>query len=369
MFKNRAVFAIVMALLLAVTMALPGCGAAGADSGASGDASGAASGAAAAAENNGESASSNDNDAAGDVHAAVEVRVASLKGPTSIGLAEFNNEETADGFALINSYDFTIAGTADEIVPKILSDEIDIALLPANLAAVLYNRTEGGIQVLNINTLGVLYLVSANSTIAGLKDLSGHTVFMTGKGTTPEYVVNALLAAQGINDVNLEYKSEATELAAAVSADSEAIAIMPQPYATVVTAQNPNLKICANLTDEWDASFSDGSRLVTGVTVVRTQFAQEHPVAVAEFMAQQKASVAAVNANPANAADKVVEMGIIANAGIAQKAIPFCSLVSIEGSEMATALSGYLTTLFAQAPESIGGSMPQANFYYQRGSN
>ncbi|MDR2108157.1 MAG: ABC transporter substrate-binding protein [Coriobacteriales bacterium] len=352
----RTLLSLVLSLALgALSLSLVACGSGpGAPAGSSASAGGAsaASGISASARS-----------ASGSAPAVV--RVASLKGPTSIGLVQFVSEARAQSPELQNSYDFSIVGTADEILPALVAGDLDIALLPANVASVLYNRTEGGIQALNINTLGVLYVVTADDTIHSLKDLSGRTVLMTGKGTTPEYVMSALLAAQNVADVTLEYKSEATELAAALAADPAAIAVLPQPYVAAVTAKNPDLKIRVSLSDEWDSSFSDGSRLVTGVTVVRADFAREHPGVVEEFCARQRASVDAVNASPATAAPLVVEAGIISSEAIAVQAIPFCSLVSIDGDEMKTALNGYLTTLFAQDPAAIGGALPAADFFYR----
>jgi NitT/TauT family transport system substrate-binding protein len=217
--------------------------------------------------------------------------------------------------------------------------------------------------VININTLGVLYVVTADDAIGSFADLAGRTVLMTGKGTTPEYVMNALLAEQGIENVTLEYKSEATELAAAISADPTAIAVLPQPYVTAVTSKTPELKVRASLSDEWDASFRDNSRMVTGVTVVHAEFAAEHPDALVEFLAQQRSSVEAVNASPATAAPLVVKLGIIDNETIAAAAIPFCSLVDISGAEMRASLSGYLAALAAQDESSVGGALPGEDFY------
>jgi NitT/TauT family transport system substrate-binding protein len=294
----------------------------------------------------------------------VEVRVASLKGPTTIGLASFIHEVRQGSAEVVNSYDFTIAGSADEILPGLIAGKLDIALVPANVASVLYNRTEGAIQVANINTLGVLYVVTADTSIDSLASLAGHTVLMTGKGTTPEYVMDALLSAQGVGDVVLEYKSEATELAAAISADPTAIAVLPQPYAAAVTSKNPSLEIRVSLSDEWDASFGGGSRLVTGTTVVRAEFASAHPAAVAEFLAQQQISVDHANAAPDEVGIVVAELGIIDDAKIAAYAIPYCSLIDISGTEMREALDGYLAVLFARDAASVGGILPGEGFYY-----
>lgn len=297
--------------------------------------------------------------------ASTEVRVASLTGPTSIGLVKFKSD-VADGTADVqNDYTFTMAGTADEIAPSLLQGDYDIALIPANLAATLYNKSNGGLTAIDVNTLGVLYVVTGDTSISSLSDLAGRTVYMTGKGTTPEYVMNYLLAENGLTDsVTLEFKTEATEVAAALTADPSAIGVLPQPYATSACAQNTQLSSVISLTDEWDALQASGSKLVTGVTVVRTAFLQEHPQVVEEFLAQQGASVNYVNENVADAAQMVEDQGIMKSAALAQKAIPQCNLVCLTGADMKDALSGYLSVLYNQDPTSVGGSLPGDDFYY-----
>lgn len=293
----------------------------------------------------------------------VEVRVASLKGPTSIGLASFMGN--VDSLELTNTYTFTIATAADEILPSVIKGETDIALVPANVAAVLYSKTEGGVSVIDINTLGVLNIVTGDASIQSFADLAGKTVYMTGKGATPEYAMNFLLGKAGIADqVTLEFKSEPTEVVQAISADTTAVGLLPQPFATAACIKNEALKAVIDLTDVWTASVDDGSQFLTGVTVVRNEFLAEHPEAVAEFVAQQAASVDAANADPAAVAPLVVQAGIIDAEGVATKAIPSCHLVCITGEEMKTALSGYLQTLFDSDPSSVGGALPADDFYW-----
>ncbi|MCL1846578.1 MAG: PhnD/SsuA/transferrin family substrate-binding protein [Coriobacteriia bacterium] len=309
-------------------------------------------------------------------YGSVPVRVASLKGPTSIGLVDFMEKAEADGGGmgaagdtqaqLIGDYSFQISGTADEILPGMVSGNLDIALVPANVAAVLYNRTNGGITAISVNTLGALYVVSADDSISSLEDLTGRTLLMTGKGTTPEYVMNHLLQQNGLVDkVSLEYKSEATELAAAISADPTAVALLPEPYVTAVTTKNPELSVRLSLADEWQrVEGAQGGKLVAGVTVVRTTFLADHPEVVEEFLVNQAASVDAALRDPGAAAQLVVVRGIIDNPQIAQKAIPQCNLVCLTGDQMQAALGSYLQVLFAADPASIGGALPGDDFYY-----
>lgn len=205
--------------------------------------------------------------------AKTTIKIASLKGPTSMGLAKLmaDNEEGTTA----NDYDFQIKGTADEIVTQIVSGEIDAAAVPCNLSSVLYNKTEGNIKVAAINTLGVLYILENGQNISALTDLKDKTVYSTGKGTTPEYVLNYLLEANDLDpqkDVKIEFKSESTELAALLNEDKEIIAVLPEPYVTTVTTKNPDVRIALSFTEEWDKVAQDDSSLVTGVLIVRNDF-------------------------------------------------------------------------------------------------
>lgn len=294
---------------------------------------------------------------------AVTVRVGSLTGPTSIGLVELM--ERAEAGETQNAYEFTMGGTADEIVPKVIQGELDIALLPANVCSVLWNKTEGGVQAVDINTLGVLSVVTGDAGIASFADLAGRTVFMTGKGQTPEFVVNYLLGAAGIADqVTLEFKSEPTEVVSELVADPSAVGVLPQPFVTAACTKNPDLAAPVSLVDVWDETVSDGSRMVTGATIARSEFVEENPDAVLSFIDDHAASVDAVNGDPEAAAALVVKRGIIEAEPVAAKAIPHCSLVCITGTEMAAALSGYYDVLASADPSSVGGSVPDDSFYF-----
>lgn len=295
----------------------------------------------------------------------VEVHVASLKGPTSIGLVQFM-DQAAEG-ATDNEFDFAISAAADEIVPKVIQGDIDIALVPANVASVLYNKTEGAVQVIDINTLGVLSVVTGDASVASFGDLAGRTVYMTGKGTTPEYVMNYLLERAGLTgQVALEFKSEPTEVLSALLADPSAVGVLPEPFKTAAIAKSEGkLSAPVNLTDVWDELAGDtDSRLLTGVTVVRRAFAEEHPEAVAEFLRCHEASAKAVNATPADWAQAVVDAGIVDNAKIAEKAIPGCMLVCQTGKDMKAALRGYLQVLADADTSAVGGKLPADDFYY-----
>ena len=329
-----------------MSIALNGCGAKGTAAGSAGSTAGSAA-------NN----------------SSTNVRVASLKGPTTIGLVHFMDQAASRQNDLVNSYSFTLSTAADEVLPSLIKGDIDIALIPANAASVVYNKTKGGITCLNVNTLGVLSVVTGDASIASFKDLAGKTVYLTGKGTTPEYVMNYLLDAAGIaGNVTLEFKSEATEVVSLLASDSTAIGVLPQPFATAALVKNQALTAPIDLTEAWDEvseQTGDNSELVTGVTVVRNEFLAEHPEAVEEFLKGQSASVEYVNKHPEKAAKLVVEQGILESEAVAKKAIPACHLVCLTGKKLKQALAGYLEVLYQADASSVGGSLPADDFYYQ----
>ena len=252
--------------------------------------------------------------------------------------------------------------TAAAKTETLVSGDLDIALLPANMAAALYNKTEGKIAVLNINTLGVLYCVTGDENIHSVKDLAGKTVLTTGQGATPEYVLRYLLQENGVTDCTLEFKSEPTEIASALAADPAAIAVLPQPFVTVAEAKNDKLKTAFSLSDSWDA-LNNGSRLVTGVTVVRQEVLKAQPDAVKTFREEQARSAATAVQDPETAAKAVVAFGILENEGIAKKALPACNITNLDGAEMKQALSGYLQVLYSADPKAVGGKLPDDAFY------
>lgn len=293
------------------------------------------------------------------------IRVGSLKGPTSMGLVSLM-DKAAKG-ETSNVYEFTMTGKADELVGKIANGDLDIALVPANVASVLYAKTQGNVTVLDINTLGVLYVVASDDSITSMADLKGRTIYMTGKGTTPEYVMNYLLKENGLGsgDVDLQFKSEATEVASILKQDSSAIGVLPQPFATAACIQNEDLKTVLDLTEQWDMLNKDsGSMLVTGVTLVRSDFLRENRSPIEDFLKDHAESTLFTSGHPEEAAALIAAQGIVEKAPIAQKALPYCNIVCITGQEMKDALSGYLSILMEQDAKSIGGQMPGDDFYY-----
>ena len=291
------------------------------------------------------------------------VRIAGLKGPTTMGLVNLLDMERSGKAS--QHYDLQLYGAADEIVPKLIKGELDMAAIPANLAATLYQKTNGGIQVMAVNTLGVLYVVEKGDSIHSFADLKGRTILSTGKGTTPEYVLRYLLNANGIDpdkDVTIEYYSEATEVTAQMANTEDAIAVLPQPYVTAAGLQDDTLRVALDLTEEWN-KVAD-TQLITGVTVVRKEYAEEHPDVVAAFLTDYAKSVEAANADLDGTAALCEEQGVVAKAAIAKKALPNCNIVCLTGDELKTNASAYLQVLFDADPKAVGGAMPGDDFYW-----
>ncbi len=290
------------------------------------------------------------------------VRIGSLKGPTTIGIVNLMDKAskgTSEG-----KYEFTMSAAPDEITAKIVSGDIDIALVPANLASVLYNKTEGGITAIDINTLGVLYCVTGDTSITSVKDLSGKKVITTGQGATPEYSLRYLLDQNGITDCEIEFKSESTEVAAVLAEDPSQIAVLPQPFVTVACAQNEAISIAFSLEEEWQLT-TGGLGMVTGVTVVRNDFLKAHPEAVKTFIKEHGESVNAANSDLDTTASLVVANEIIGKEPLAKKAIPFCNVVCMTGDSVKNNLAPYLEVLYNSDPKSVGGKLPGDEFYYK----
>ena len=291
------------------------------------------------------------------------IKIAGLKGPTSMGLVKIM-EDNENGSAA-NIYEFTIAGSADEITPKLTQGSLDIAAVPANLASVLYNNTDGAIEIIAINTLGVIYIVDKNEGITSLEDLKGQTIYATGKGSTPEYALRYILEENGIdpdNDVTIEWKTEPTEVVSTLAVEESGVAMLPQPYVTVAQTQIDGLEIAIDLNKEWD-NLQNDSLFITGVLVARKDFVEENQEAISAFLKEYQASTEYTNNNIEDAAALIEKFDIV-SAAVAQKAIPYCNITFISGEEMKTAMNGYLEVLYEQNPASVGGTLPADDFYY-----
>ncbi len=292
------------------------------------------------------------------------VRIVALKGPTAMGLVKLMDESENDSTSLANSYTFSIEASPDAVTPLIAKNEVDIACIPANLAAVLYNNT-GKIQVVAVNTLGVLYLVgTGDASISSLDDIKGKTIYAAGKGSTPQYAIETILSGYGLVDgvdVNLEWKSEHAECVAALLADPEALAVLPQPFATSAMMQQSSLVILADLNDLWKDIA--GTSLITGVTVVNKEFAEKNREAVESFLEEYSDSAEWVNENIEEAATLIEKEGII-KAQVAVKALDKCNIVVWTGDKLKENLSVYLEALYKENPKSVGGAVPGEDFYF-----
>lgn len=293
------------------------------------------------------------------------MRIGSLKGPTSLGILFLMEEaeQNPQGYP----YEFQIATGADELLPLVVKGELDIALVPSNVAAALYQKTEGGVTVIDINTLGVLYLITGDPDIAEVEDLRDKRIYLTGKGTIPDASLHYILQHSGLQegDYTLEYKSEPTEVAAILAQESSAIGLLPQPFATAALMQNEKLHIALDMGAVWEScQGEDESAMVTGVTIVRNAFLLEHGEMVETFLEQHQSSVAAIHEKPEVGAALAVEAGIVAKEAVAKEAIPKCNLVCITGEEMKGMLSSYLEVLAQFNEELVGGRLPEEDFYY-----
>ncbi len=294
-----------------------------------------------------------------------EANVYVLSGPTGIGAA--NLKDLADKKETTGTYNVTVVAQPDEVVAKISKGEADIAAIATNLAAKLYNKTNGGITILAVNTMGVLNVVTPKGVeINSLEDLKGKKVYATGQGSNPEYVINYLLEKNSIDkdkDITLEYKAEGTELLTVWAKDPDAVIIAPQPVATTLVVKNEGAKIAIDLTDEWDKVSTD-SALMMGCVVVRNDFLKENKATVDKFLSEYKASIEKANNDIEGTSTLCETYGIVAKAAIAKKAIPECNLCYISGEEMKTKLSGYLKVLFDADKTAVGGKLPADEFYY-----
>ena len=260
-----------------------------------------------------------------------DINIIGLKGPTALGMLQImeNNEAGQAN----NNYHFTLVGAPDEITSKLISGEVDIAAVPTNLASVLYNKTEGGVKLLALNTLGVLYMVTKNEEVASIADLKGKTIYATGEGSTPQYALEYILTQNGLDpktDVNIVYKSEHAEILPLMVSGEATIALLPQPFVTQALAKDADIKVALDMTEEWDKCVTDGSQLTMGCVVARTEFVEENKEAVDRFLEEYAASVEFVNGNVEDAAALSGKFDVIAEA-VAAKAIPECNIALREG--------------------------------------
>ncbi len=294
-----------------------------------------------------------------EIPAPETLKVVALKGPTAMGLTKLMCDNETEKFG----YDFRIVAAPDEVTTMVGNGSVDIACIPANLGSVLCNKTEGKVQAIAINTLGVLYICENGDTVKSISDLKGKTIYSAGKGATPEYSLNFILEKSGLaSDVKVEWKNEHAECVQAIINDPDSVALLPQPFVTTAQAKNEGIRVAIDLNKAWD-DLGVSSSLLTGIAIVRKEIAEQYPEAVNQFLERYKSSVEYVNSNVDEAAKLVGKYDIVPEA-VAKKAIPACNIVCITGGEMKTKLSGYLQVLFDGNPKSVGGKLPGDDFYF-----
>ena len=279
--------------------------------------------------------------------AGVEIRLGLLNGPTGMGAAKLLAD--SDAGETVNHYEYAIGSDpSTDIVPKLNNGELDIAAVPTNLAATLYNKA-GSIRLLALNTLGVLHILENGDTVHSMADLAGKTIYSINQGTNTEYVLNYLLEESGLTpgeDVTIEWKTS-EEVTALMASGGIDLCMLPVPAATSVMMQNADVR---------DA-------ITMGCVVARSDFVEEHPEAVDAFLTEYTASIAYVNEHPEEAAALVEQYGIVPKAAVAKAAIPQANMVCLTGDEL-KGISDYYEVLYAADPTSIGGAIPDDNFYY-----
>ncbi|MDO4581731.1 MAG: PhnD/SsuA/transferrin family substrate-binding protein [Bacillota bacterium] len=287
----------------------------------------------------------------------VAPNVLALKGPTGVGMAKM----AADG-----AYSLRVVGSPDEVVAALTSGEADIAAMPSNLAAKLYHKTEGQIVMLAITTYGSLYLLENGDSVDSIEDLRGQTVYATGQGANPQYILEYLLRAAGLypgEDVEIVYKSEHSELAALMAEGEVVLGMLPEPNVTVAMSKNPDLRIALDLNQEWQNAA--GGQLTMSCVAVRRAYLEANPVSVQAFLTDLQVSIEYAQNNIAETAELCAALEIIPSASLAEQAIPNCALTYLSGAEMEPAMRDYYQVLLDADPSAIGGALPAADFYYQ----
>ncbi len=298
----------------------------------------------------------------------VEVDVAMLKGPTGLGAAKLMEDDGMNRLSGKNQYGFLPCAEPTEAVALLTKGEADIAALPTNLASTLYHKTDGAIQLLALNTYGVLYILENGDDIQSMEDLEGKTVHAYGQGANPEFVLNYLLEQNGVEPeaVDVQWYASTDEVSTLMAAGEASVCMLPVPAATAVLMQNQDVREALDLTEEWNEAGGDGV-LTMGCVVVRTEFAGEHPDAVETFLEEYEDSIGYMM-DPANLSDAALlaeKQGIVPKAAVAEMAIPSANLCFVTGDDMMDAIQGYYQVLFQADPAAIGGSVPDGAFYYR----
>ncbi len=285
------------------------------------------------------------------------MNIAAIKGPTALGIVKLmdNNQK----------YNISVVNDPSEAAAKISMKEVDVALIPTNMASILYNKSNREIKVAAINTLGVLYILSLNNNIKGLNDLKGKTIYVSGQGATPEYALKYVLKENSIDpdtDLTIEYKSEHAQLAALLASERVELAVLPEPFVTQVINKNSNVKVILDLTKEWK-NISKGNTLTMGCVAVNIDFVEKNKDKFNEFLNEYKESVKFVNNQVSDSAYLADKYGIM-DESVAKQAIPKCNVVFIDGNDMKVKVGSFLKVLWNFDPKSVGGELPDDSFFY-----
>lgn len=296
----------------------------------------------------------------------ISINIATLKGPTGLGMLKVIDDNEKNETA--NSYNISIFSDPSDITARLINGEIDVATIPTNMASMIYNKTNGNIQIAAVNTIGVLYVLSSNNDINSISDLKGHKIFVSGKSATPEYILKYILNKNDLEigkDVIIEYRSEHEELALLAISGKADIVLLPEPFATQVVNKNSRFKINLNLTDEWNKISLCDSSLTMGCIAVRKQFAEQKPLLFNKFLNEYEQSVKFVNTYIEKAAELSDKHNIMMK-DVALHSISKCNITFILGQEMKSKVNEFLNILFEFEPKSVGGKMPNEEFYYKK---
>ncbi len=293
------------------------------------------------------------------------INVVAIKGPTGVGMV--NLMESNEKGQTHNKYNIISVSSPEAIVAKITNGEADIVAAPTNLAASLYNKTSGKVQMLAVNTKGVLYIMENGNSINSVADLKGKTIYTTGKGANPDFVLRYILSENGLDpdkDVEIVFKSENDELAALLATESAKIALVPEPVVTTVKSKNSKLRVALDMNDEWEKVSGGNSELLMGCVAARKEFVDEHSQAVKDFLSEYKQSIEKASSDIDTTAELCEKFEIIPKAAVAKQAIPGCSLTYIDSNDMMEKIKGYFDVLYAANPQSVGGALPDVDFYF-----
>ncbi|HZJ56711.1 MAG TPA: MqnA/MqnD/SBP family protein [Clostridia bacterium] len=302
----------------------------------------------------------------GDSAPSVTVKVAALNGPTGMGMVKMMEDAKENSSY---NYEFSTVGAPDELSGKVISGEFQIAALPTNMASVIYNKTEGQIQLAAINTLGVLYILEDGEDIKEIADLKDKKLNASGKGATPDYILQYLLKENGLDperDVEIDFSMQHADLAAAVAAGDVSIALLPEPHVTSGLMKNEEIRVALDVTKEWEKVAGDENPLPMGCIVVQKEFAENNPKIMDDFLAGYEESVKWVNENPEEAGQLIEKHGILPNAKLAEKAIPKSNIVFLDGKGSKGPMDAFLKVLHDLNPASVGGKLPDEAFYYTK---